>query len=49
MILSLQWQRALKQAAERRDFPSLLFAEKWLRALARTGVFGRWYDDGRGE
>jgi len=37
------WHTALQEAATRRQFPNLLFAERWLTCLARAGMFpGSW-------
>lgn len=46
---SASWRGALKEAASRRDFPSLLFAEKWIRSLSKAGLYPRWWGDDKGE
>ena len=46
---SASWRAALVAAAARRDFPSLLFAEKWIRALSKAGMYPRWWGDDKGE
>lgn len=49
LILSAAWRAALKEAAYRREFPNLLFAEKWIRSLYRAGLFPRYRRDDKGE
>lgn len=43
------WREALKTAAARRDFPSLLCAEKWIRVLDKAGMYPRWWGDDKGD
>jgi len=43
------WRASLKEAAARRDFPNLLFAEKWIRSISRAGLYPRWWGDDKGE
>jgi len=46
---SAAWRASLKAAAARRDFPNLLFAEKWIRSILRAGLYPRWWGDDKGE
>lgn len=46
---SSSWRAALVEAATRRDFPNLLYAETWIRSLSKAGMYPRWRGDGKGE
>lgn len=37
------WHAALKEAAEVREFPNLMFAHKWITSLAKTGIYPSCY------
>jgi len=43
------WRSALVKAATRRDFPNLLYAEKWITSLSKAEMFPRWWGDDKGE
>jgi hypothetical protein len=44
-----KWREALREAARRREFPNLLFAEKWIRALYNAGQYPRSWRDDKGD
>jgi len=46
---SASWRDNLKEASNRRDFPNLMFAEKWIRSLSKAGMYPRWWGDDKGE
>jgi hypothetical protein len=37
-----QWWLALREAAQRRSFPNLLFAEQWIQSLAKARMYPRY-------
>ena len=43
------WMTALIEAAKRRDFLNLQFAERWIRSLSKAGMYPRWRGDTQGE
>ena len=43
------WWESLRRAARRRDFPNLIFAERWIKALAKAGLYPRWRGDDKGD
>lgn len=47
-VLSKPWRDEVKKETQRVEFPNLVYAEKWFRALGRMGAYNSWWGDKRG-